>query len=99
MSRAVPVLAPGGAESNKHLFPESCYQDDWTHIYAKSEAFESKFRAVTDPDDEQKWPKGLTEEDGKLYWKGNLLVPGSRVLEVCEDLHHHMMHPRVRKQD
>ena len=29
VSRAVRVLAPEGAESNKHLFPESCLQDDW----------------------------------------------------------------------
>ena len=39
---------------------------------------------MTDPDDRQKWPKGLTEEDGKLYRNGNLLVPESRVLELCE---------------
>ena len=30
MGRAVRVLAPDGAESDKHLFPESCLQDDWT---------------------------------------------------------------------
>ena len=30
MGRAVRVLAPERAESNKHLFPESCLQDDWT---------------------------------------------------------------------
>ena len=28
VSRAVRVLAPDGAESDKHLFPESCLQDD-----------------------------------------------------------------------
>ena len=39
MGRAVRVLAPEGAESDKHLFPESCLQDDWTADYAKSEAF------------------------------------------------------------
>ena len=36
MGRAVRVLAPEGTESNKHLFPQSCLQDDWTHDYAKS---------------------------------------------------------------
>ena len=98
VSRAVRALAPEGAESNKHLFPESCLQDDWTDNYAKSEAFDSEYRAVTDPDDGQKWPKGLTEEDGKLYPNGKLLVPESRVLELCEAWHHHMMHPGVKKQ-
>ena len=53
---------------------------------------------MTDPDDGQKWPRGLTEVDGKLYWHGKLLVPKSRVLELCEAWHHHMMHPGVRKQ-
>ena len=90
VSRAVSVLAPVGAaggrpgpappvgvESDKHLFPESCLQDDWTDDYAKSEAFAAEYRAVTDPDDGQKWPKGLTEEDGKLYRNGKLLVPES----------------------
>ena len=89
---------PGGAESDKHLSPESCLRDNWTNDYAKSEAFEAEYRAVTDPDDEQKWPKGLTEEDGKLHQNGKLLVPESRVLELCEAWHHHMMHPGVRKQ-
>ena len=98
MGRAVRVLAPEGAESDKHLFPESCVHDDWTDDYAKSEAFEAEYRAVTDPDDGQKWPKGLTEEDGKLYRNGKLLVPESRVLELCEAWHHHMMHPEVKKQ-
>ena len=53
---------------------------------------------MTDPDDGQEWPKGLTEEDGKLYRNGKLLVPESRVLELCEAWHHHMMHSGVRKQ-
>ena len=74
VSRAVPVFAPEGPESDKQLFPESCLKDDWTDNYTKSEAFESEYRALTDPDDGQKWPKGLTEEDGKLYWNGKLLV-------------------------
>ena len=98
MGRAVRVLAPEGAESDKHLFPESCLQDDWTDDYAKSEAFAAEYRAVTDPDDGQKWPKGLTEEDGKLYRNGKVLVPQSRVLELCEAWHHHMMHPGFKKQ-
>ena len=98
MGRAVRVLAPDGAESDKHLFPESCLQDNWTDDYAKSEAFAAEYRAVTDPDDGQKWPKGLTEEDGKLYRNGKLLVPESRVLELCEAWHHHMLHPGVQKQ-
>ena len=98
MGRAVRVLAPEGAESHSHLFPESCLQDDWTDDYAKSEAFGAEYRAVTDPDDGQKWPKRLTEEDGKLYRNGKLLVPESRVLELCEAWHHHMMHPGVKKQ-
>ena len=98
MGRAVRVLAPDGTESDKHLFPEFCLQDDWTDDYAKSEAFEAGYRAVTDPDDGQKWPKGLTEEDGKLYRNGKLVVPESPVLELCEAWHHHMMHPGVKKQ-
>ena len=53
---------------------------------------------MTDPDDGQRWPKGLTEEDGKLYGNGKLLVPEFQVLELCEAWHHHMMHPGVRKQ-
>ena len=52
---------------------------------------------MTDPDDGQRWPKGLTEEDGKVYRNGKLLVPESRVLELCEAWHHHMMHPGVPK--
>ena len=98
MGRAVSVLATEGAESDKHLFPGSCLQDGWTDDYAKSEPFEGEYRAVTDPDDGHRWPKGLTEEDGKLYQNGKLLVPDSRVLELCEAWHHHMMHPGVRKQ-
>ena len=93
-----PFRHPCGTESDKHLFPESCLQDDWTDDYAKSEAFAAEYRAVTDPDDGQKWPKGLTEEDGKLYRNGKLLVPESRVLELCEAWHHHMLHPGVKKQ-
>ena len=81
---AVNVPAWEGAESDKHLFPELCLQDDWTDDYAKSEAFQAEYRAVTDPDDGHRWPKGLTEEDGKLYRNGKLLVPESRVLELCE---------------
>ena len=69
-----------------------------TDNYATSEAFESKYWALTDPDDGQMFPKGLTEEDGKLYWHGRLLVPESRVLELCEAWDNHMMHPGVRKQ-
>ena len=84
MGRSVRVLAPEGAESDKHLFPKSCLQDDWTDDYAKSEALAAEYRASTDPDDGQKWPKGLTEEDGKLYRHGKLRVPESRVLELCE---------------
>ena len=53
----VRVSAPKGAESYKHHFPESCLKDDWTKDYAKSEAFQSVYRAVTDPDSGQKWPK------------------------------------------
>ena len=98
MGRAVRVLAPEEAESDKHLFPEWCLQDDWTDDYPKSEAFAAEYRAVKDPDDGQKWPKGLTEEDGKLYRNGKLLVPESRVLELCDAWHHHMMHPGARKQ-
>ena len=98
MGRAVRVLAPAAAESDKHLFPESSLQDNWTDDYAKSEAFAAEYRAVTDPDDGQKWPKGLTEEDGKLYRNGKLLVQESRVLELCEAWHHHMMHPGIKKQ-
>ena len=69
-----------------------------TDDYAKSEVFAAEYRAVTDPEDGQKWPKGLTEEDGKLYRSGKLLVPESRVLELCEAWHHHMMHPGFKKQ-
>ena len=97
-SRAVQVLAPEGAECNEHLFPELCLQDDWTDDHAKSEAFESKYRALTNPDDGEKWPEGLTEEDGKLYRNGRLLVPESRLLELCAAWHLHIMHPGVKKQ-
>ena len=98
MGKAVRVLAPEGAESDKHLFAESCLHDDWTDDYAKSEALAAEYRAGTDPDDGQKWPKGLTEENGKVYRNGKLLVPESQALELCEAWHHHMMHPGVRKQ-
>ena len=98
MGRADRVLAPEGAQSDKHLFPESCLREKSTDDYAKSEAFEAEYRAVTDPDDGQKWPKGLTEEDGKLYQNGKLRVPQSRVLELCEAWHNHMMHLGVEKQ-
>ena len=98
VSRAVRVLAPEGDESDKHLFPESCLQHDWNDDYAKSEAFESEYRTLTDPDDGQKWPKGLAEEDGKLYRNYRLLVPESWLLELCEAFHHHMMHRKVKKQ-
>ena len=54
MGRAIRLLAPEGAESDKHLFPEPCLQDDWTNDYAKSEALDAEYRAVTDPDDGQK---------------------------------------------
>ena len=64
MGRGVRVLAPDGAESDKRFFPESCFQDDWTDDYAKSE----DFAGLTE---------GLTEEDGKLYRNGKLLVPES----------------------
>ena len=84
MSRAVRILAPEGAESDKHLFPESCLQDDSTDDYAKSEAFESEYRDFTDPDDGQRWQEGLTEEDGECYRNGRLLVPESRVPQLCE---------------
>ena len=98
MGRAVRVLAPNVAESAKHLFPKSCLQNDWTDDYAKSEAIEAEYRAVTDPDDGQKWPKGLTEGDGKLYRNGKLLVPESPPLELCEAWHHHMMPQGGKKQ-
>ena len=58
VSRVVQVLAPEGAESNKHLIPESGLQDNCTDNYAKSEAFGSEYRALTDSDNGQKWPKG-----------------------------------------
>ena len=55
-------------------------------------------RAVTDTDDGQPWPKGPTEGDGKLHPKRRLLVPKSRVFELCEAWHHPMVHPSVPKQ-
>ena len=38
VNRADRVLLPEGAESDKHLFPESCLQDDAIDDYARSEA-------------------------------------------------------------
>ena len=98
LSRAIRVRAPEGAESNKHLFPELCLQDDSTDDYARSEAFESKYRALTEPDEGQRWQKAPTEEDGKLYGNAKLLVLETRVPELCEGWHHHMMHPGFKKQ-
>ena len=98
LSRGLRVLAPEGAESDKHLFPESCLQDNSADDYDKSEAFESKCWALTDPDDRQKWPKGLTKEDGKLYPNSTLLVPTSRVLELCEAWYHDIIHQGIQKQ-
>ena len=98
VSRAIDALPPEGTESDKHPFQESCLQDDWTNNYAKSEAFESEYPAVTDREDGHKRPKGLTEEDGKLYRNGELLVPESLVLELCDAWHLHMMHRGVKKQ-
>ena len=86
---------PEGAEFDKHLFPEWCLKDDWTDNYAQSEAFHSEYRSVTDSDDGQKWPNGLTKEEGKLFRNGRLLVPESRGSELCEAWHHHMAHPGV----
>ena len=97
VSRAVPVLAAEAAEFDKHLFPEWCLEG-WTDNYARSEAFESEYRALTYPDDGQKWPKGVTEEDSKLYQNGRLLVPESWPSELCEAWHHHMIHPGVKEQ-
>ena len=71
---------------------------NWTTNYARSEAFQSKYHAVTDSEDEQKRPKGLTEEGSKLYRHRRPLVPQSAVVELCEAWHHHMMHPSVEKQ-
>ena len=53
---------------------------------------------MTDPDNGQKWPKGLTEGDGKLSRNGKPLVPESRMSELSDDRHHQMMHPWVKKQ-
>ena len=44
VGRAVGVLAPEGAVCDRHLFPESCLQDNWTDIYSDSEVFESEYR-------------------------------------------------------
>ena len=37
-------------------------------------------------------------EDCKLYRNGNLLVPESRLLPLCEGWGDHMMQPGVKKQ-
>ena len=86
------------APSTGNVNTQTSNQDDWTDDFAKSEAFDSQHRALTDPEFGQKWPKGLSEEDDKLYRNGRLLVPESRMLELCEAWYHHMMHPRVKKQ-
>ena len=52
---------------------------------------------MTDPDDGQDWPEGVTEEDGKLFKHGLLLVPEGRVEQLSEQWHHRMMHPGVNK--
>ena len=49
---------------------------------AQLEVWSAVDRAVPNPDTHQKWPKRLTEQDGKLYSKGRLLVPESCVLEL-----------------
>ena len=98
VSRAVQILATKGAESDKNLFPQSCLQYDCSEDYGKSKAYGSEYRAATDPDDSQKWPKWLWEEDGKLDWNDKLLVSEFRVLELCAAWHHDMMHARSRKQ-
>ena len=90
---AVRALATEGTKSDKHLIPDWCLQDDWTDDYAKSEAFQSEYRGLTDPGNGQRLPNGLSEEDGKFYRNGKLLVPESGVLELCR-----VMHPGVRKQ-
>ena len=53
---------------------------------------------MTDPEVTQKWPKGLTKEDAKLYRNGKLLEPASRVLELCKAWLHHMMYLGVKKE-
>ena len=72
VSRAVRVLAPEGAEFHKHLFPGSCLQDDWTDDYAKSEAFESEYRALTAPDvgrsGRRSSPRRMASSTGTLGW-------------------------------
>ena len=40
--RLVRLLTPEGAQSHKHLFPESCLQDDRTNHHARCQAFESE---------------------------------------------------------
>ena len=53
---------------------------------------------MTDPDDGQKWQKGLTEAHGKVYRNGELLVLEFGVPELCAARHHHMMPPAVEMQ-
>ena len=53
VSGAGRILAPKGPESDKHPFRELCLRDDCTDDYAKSETFESKWRALADTDDGQ----------------------------------------------
>ena len=96
--RVVRVIALKGAESYKHHLPESCVKDDQTHHYAKSKAFESESGVLTDSDSGQKWPKGQTQEDGKLHRSEKLLVPNSMVLELCGAWRQHMIIPGVKEQ-
>ena len=42
--------------------------------------------------------EGLAKEDRRLYKNRKLLVLGSRVLELLEASHHHMMQRGVKKQ-
>ena len=48
------------------------------------EKFQLEFQPLTHPDNKQKFPNGLTEEDGKLYRNVRLLVPEFWVLQLCE---------------
>ena len=91
VSGAVRVLLPEGAESGKHISPELRPQDDWTNDYAKFKAFQFLYQALTDADNGQKWPRGLTDEESKLYRNGNFLVRESQVLQLCEPLHPNML--------
>ena len=62
VSRAVPVLPQEGAESYKYVFPDLCLWDDLTDDYVESEAFESKYRALTDPTTGRRGQRGLTRK-------------------------------------